>query len=134
MEKKVRSTAEQTLLCRIIPKQPMLPYKLITHTDEKFEDELCYDIPEEKKIEELSKAWPFIPTPKAEDELFDIHADTPIKFKDCLIIRFNDRNMLVSPLYFKAGGMSVDLVMKDSMIEKETNNGVTVITIKPNKD
>ena len=105
-----RSLPEKELLVKITREQAELPYHILTHYSDQYGNELYYDIPDDKKAEELKKAWPFTETPKMEDALCDIHSKEIIEFKDCLILRWNNRNIIVSPHYFTSGGTCLDLM------------------------
>ena len=114
------SIPEKKILCQIIDEALELPYPLKTlKMPEGYKDELCYDIPEDKKEEVFKELYPFAGAPEMEDERLDIHSGKKFKVKDYLVIRSRKRNFIVSPYYNEAGGMVVDWVTPDepSLIE-----------------
>lgn len=105
------SVGEKTVLVQVYRKSRPLDYPLETRMTASGAEELVYSIPEDKKEEELRKCWPFEESAPAPDELlFDVHSSAKFVLRDCMIVRSQSRNMLVSPHYLESGGMAVDIV------------------------
>ena len=113
--KKVRSKQEKELLTIVMNEEEPLQFKLERHIDDEFEDELYYIIPDDQKEEVFKKIWAFEGMPKMDDVLLDIHAEEFVKLKECFVIRWNKRNIIVSPHYFSTGGTLIDLVEEKSV-------------------
>ena len=108
---KVMSTPEKEILCKIVDESPLLEYKLKTlEMPEDYDDELVYEIPEDKKEEVFKELWPFGDCPAMDEVFFDIHEGEPFIVKDYKVIRSRNRNFIVSPYFSKSGGMVVDFV------------------------
>lgn len=116
--KEIRSLPEKKLLCEIFPKCDPLPYRLLVHTDEVHQPEWYYVIPWHKTEEVLKSLWPFAEDPSMDQLFYDIHANKTVKFSDCRVIRYEDRNLIVSPYYFESGGTVIDL-MDNELVDFE---------------
>lgn len=103
------SPDEKATLCSIVKESEPLPYPLIKTKMANGTFEQVYLIPEGLTDALIAQLWPFVEVPKADEVLYDIHAEAMVRMKDCLVIRYNNRNLLVSSNYPKSGGMSVDL-------------------------
>ena len=111
-----RSIQEKEILAQIVKESEPLGFPLKRVSAEGFEDELVYEIPEDKKLEVLKELWPFVDTPDGDRVFLDIHSGKEVVFKECLVVRSNLRNLIVSPYYFESGGMVVDLISPDSNV------------------
>ncbi|MBR4675455.1 MAG: hypothetical protein IKP00_13395 [Victivallales bacterium] len=69
-----------------------------------------YVIPDEDRQEVLEALYPFCNAPSLDDELMDIHTNTPFKVRDYLAIREGNLNFLAAPRYAEAGGTVLDWV------------------------
>lgn len=110
-----RSRMEKNLLIALFKEEPPLPFKLTVHHSERYGDEEYYIIPDDKKEEVLTKLWPFTPTPKMDQRILDIHQNDFLQFKECNVIRWKNRNVIVSKFYFKTGGCCIDLFTEGVM-------------------
>ena len=108
--KKVRSKQEKELLAMVMNECEPLPYELVRHVDDEYEDELLYLIPDDDKERVFKKLWPFVGMPKMDTVLLDIHSEQLVMLKHCSVIRWNKRNIIVSPHYFTSGGTVLDLI------------------------
>ena len=116
-----KSINEKIVLERIVDKSPELQYPLRKLDDE----ESIYEIPEDEKSDILKQLWPFLPIPDPEELMFDIHEESWLYFKECQILRWHERNLVVSKFYESSGGMSIDL-----MVNEIAANRITVLTIR----
>ena len=109
---KIRSNAEKEIYM-MMKREPMpeLPYELKVHHTEEFGDEHYYEIPEEDKQKVLDDLWPFMEKPALNSKCYDIHEEKVVNVKDYFVIRFNERNMIVSPCYFTSGGTVLDMAL-----------------------
>lgn len=109
---KIRSSAEKEIYM-MLKKEPMpeLPYELKVHHTEEFGDEHYYEIPEEDKEKVFNELWPFMEKPSFNGKVFDIHEEKETLVKNYMVIRFNERNMIVTENYFKSGGTCLDMTM-----------------------
>ena len=109
-----RSLPEKEMIAQIVNEEPPLPFKLIKHetkyNDEVVMEDYIYVIPDDKKQEVLEALWPFTPLPKLEDVFFDIHESKCFTLKDFKVIRWNNRNIIVSQYFMKSGGTVIDFV------------------------
>ena len=110
MEKKIRSLYEKDIYCTAVEEQEKLPFPTHTVENDVFADEEVYDIPANRIEEALKKSWIFTDIPSINDERLDIHEDSVFKLKDIQIIRYNNRNIICSPYYFKSGGTILDFI------------------------
>ena len=106
----VMSVGEKQMLCMMVDAAPELPYPLKPLKMAYGPDEQVYDIPEEDKSKVFEEVWPFQPCPALDDERFDLHEQRLFKFRDAQVIRYNGRNLIVSPYYAHSGGMAVDFM------------------------
>ncbi len=125
MEKKIRSVYEKEMICAAFAEQEKLPFPTYTVNDDIFVDEEVYNIPSDCIEEVLKKCWFFADVPSINEERFDIHEEAVFHLKDIQVIRYNNRNIIVSPYYFKSGGCIVDFINVD-----EVSRGVHVEVIK----
>ena len=114
------SPGEKRILCTLVEKSEPLPYPLKTLEMAKGPAEQVYDIPEEDKAALLPTLYPFTPCPDLDDEIFDLHEETLFRFREAQVIRYRDRNLLVSPHYAHSGGMTVDFLPKGSATQKQS--------------
>lgn len=121
------SSAEKKMLCSIMPEKPGLDYPLVDMELPNGQHELMYVVPPSKVYDEVVKSWPFIPAPKRGQVFHDLHSNRSVKVEECRIIRFNGRNIVVSPHYAESGGTVADLV---DPAEVESGNPVIVGTVK----
>lgn len=128
------SEGEKKLICEMQAEEPFLPYTLASVKLPNGETEMMYEIPECDKEEVLKKCWPFVPVPEPCKEYMDIHVSKRCRFRECNVIRYNNRNIIVSPFYLEAGGTVVDLV--DPTIEDDLVSTLGIIRqarVKPEK-
>lgn len=113
-----RSQAEKEMIAMIQDPAEPLPFKIrrikTMYNEETVMEDLVYSIPEEKKAELLEQLWPFTPTPKMDDVFFDIHENACFTMKDFKVIRWKQRNIIVSPFYLKSGGTCIDMITPDA--------------------
>ena len=106
------SVPEKDILCSIVHESEPLPYPLRPLEMAFGPDEQAYDIPEEDKAGVLRQAWPFAECPGMDDELYDLHECRHFRFREAMVVRCRNRNLMVSPYYAKSGGMAVDFVSR----------------------
>ena len=114
------SPSEKGILCTLVEKSDPLPYPLKTLEMAKGPAEQVYDIPEEDKDRVFEVIYPFVPCPDLDDEIFDLHEEKLFRFREAQIIRYRDRNLLVSPHYAHSGGMTVDFLPKENAVQKQS--------------
>jgi len=106
----IMSLPEKSMLCMMVDAAPELPYPLKPLKMAYGPDELVYDIPEDAKPGILDDLYPFCPAPAPDSEVFDLHEQKVFKFREAQVIRYNGRNLIVSPYYAHSGGMTVDFL------------------------
>lgn len=106
----VWSRPEKDCLCKFVKASPALHFPLKNRKTASGIVEQVYFIPKSEKYEVIKGLWPFEDKPKPGQEFKDVHSDQIVKVEDLMVIRWNERNMVVAPDYFKTGGMAVDLV------------------------
>ena len=104
------SEPEKEMLCIIVKESEPLPYPLKPLKMAYGPDEQVYDIPEEDKATVFPEVYPFQPCPALDDLRLDLHEQKVFKFREAQVIRYNGRNLIVSPFYQKSGGMAVDFL------------------------
>lgn len=109
------SEAEKGMIAAFTQKAGQLPWPLKTIELGNGCHEQVYDIPEDKMYDAVVQCWPFTDDsiPPRGGELFDIHEHKRVVIDKCLILRFKERNIVVSPYYAKSGGTVIDLVHYD---------------------
>lgn len=113
---KEMSIPEKSMLRIIVNPSEPLPYKLKKlEMPEGFQDELEYEIPEDKKEEVLKALYPFMACPELDEVRFDLHSQSCFVVKDYRVIRYDNRNLLVAPDYDKTGGMVCDWIVPDEL-------------------
>jgi len=109
-----RSIQEKEMIAQIQDQAEPLPFKLkrvkTEYNGEVVMEDLIYVIPDDKKQEVLEQLWPFTPTPKLDDVFFDIHEGKCFTLREFKVIRWNKRNIIVSPFYTSQGGTVIDFV------------------------
>lgn len=108
------SLPEKSMLCMIVAPSEPLPYPVRPLKMAHGPDEEAYDIPEAERPGLLADLYPFRPAPDPEAVLFDIHEQKSFVFRDALVIRHRNRNLVVSPYYAHSGGMAVDFMPPDA--------------------
>lgn len=73
-----------------------------------------YDIPDDRKAELLDELYPFAPSPRLDDTLFDLHEGRSFKVSDFMVVREDESNFAVSPYYLHSGGTILDWLPLDS--------------------
>ncbi len=106
----IMSLPEKSMLCMMVDAAPELPYPLKPLQMAYGPDEQVYDIPEDAKPGILDDLYPFCPAPRPDSEVFDLHEQKCFVFRDAQVIRYNGRNLIVSPYYARSGGMAVDFL------------------------
>lgn len=110
MNEQEMSKQEKMLLLSIIPEQPKLPYDLEDWIGSDGVTYQKYVIPDDKRQEVLDNTFPFTPVPKIDETMIDLHTEKDFIVKDYAIIRYANRNIVVSPYFNEKGGMSVDWI------------------------
>jgi len=110
MNEQEMSKQEKMLLLSIIPEQPKLPYDLEDWIGRDGVTYQKYVIPDDKRQEVLDNTFPFMPVPKINETMIDLHTEKDFIVKDYAIIRYANRNIVVSPYFNEKGGMSVDWI------------------------
>lgn len=121
------SLPEKSILCSIVRESDELPYLLRPLEMASGPAEQVYDIPEEAKAEVLKRVWPFEECPGMDDELFDLHESRYFRFREAQVIRYKDRNLMVSPYYAHSGGMVIDFLTREAL---EDTGEPTVMKVK----
>ena len=104
------SGPEKEMLCMIVKESEPLPYPLKPLKMAYGADEEVYDIPDEDKATVFPEVWPFHGCPALDDLRLDLHDQRLFKFREAQVIRYNGRNLIVSPYYARSGGMAVDFL------------------------
>lgn len=104
------SINEKMVLLQIYSVAPELPYKANTKVGKDGVTYSYYDIPAEDRQKILDKLNPFEANLSIDDEMYCLHERKKFKVGDYYVIRYANRNMLVSPYFFESGGMVVDWV------------------------
>lgn len=108
---KEMSTPEKSMLRMIIKPSEPLPYKLKKlEMPEGYQDELEYEIPEDKREEVLKALYPFMGCPELDEVRFDLHSQSLFIVRDFRVIRWDNRNLLVAPDYPHSGGCVCDWI------------------------
>jgi len=110
------SMPEKEMLCVIQNEEEPLEYPLHNLPMAYGPDAQEYEIPPEARESVLEQLYPFKPCPKLTDKRFDLHEQKPFHVSDYRVIRCRNRNMLVSPYYPRSGGMVVDWMPCDELI------------------
>ena len=76
-------------------------------------------IPDEDKEIVLAQLYPFSPTPKLTDVVYDLHADKTFVVKDFRVTWEHGMNYLVSPYYPESGGTVIDWMDEDAWVDDE---------------
>jgi len=106
-----RSASEKNcMMAIIVDEQPKLPYPTTIVKCEGYENEELYVIPEGEREAVFNNAYPFMDLPNWNSVLYDVHEGKYTQFSQCQIIRWRNRNILVSEFYFKSGGTCLDLI------------------------
>ena len=111
------SASEKRILCAIVPESPELPYPLRELRMWRGKPAMEYVIPEEAREKVLKDVYPFEECPALSDELFDIHEEKMFMVKDFKVIRQFGRNLLVSPYFAHSGGMVVDWMDRERLVD-----------------
>ncbi len=67
-----------------------------------------YIIPDEDKAEVLKQLYLSDPVPSLDEKKYDLHAGKMFVVRDFRVTREHNRNWLVSPYYYEAGGTVID--------------------------
>ena len=121
---KVWSDGEKQILSMITQKEDPLPYPLRDVEVGNGTIEREYEIPDSKRKEVLNGLYPFVPCPKMDDVMYDLHCRKPFKVREYRVIRWDGRNYLVTPYYPTSGGMVVDWIDEKSYLEENENGTV----------
>ncbi len=105
-----RSEQEKRLLEILVKESPRLDYVVTFHVSEEYGVEEFYVIPDEDKEKVLTELWPFVNCFKMTDLVYDIHKEDFFMFKDCMVMRWNHRNIIVCPDYLNTGGTCLDII------------------------
>lgn len=94
----------------------MLKLEFTTHRRRKSDGVMVdvYDIPDSKKAEILEELYPFAPSPRLDDTIFDLHEGRSFKVSDFMVIREDNSNFAVSPYYLHSGGTILDWLPLES--------------------
>ena len=121
------SLPEKNILCAVVGEADPLPYPLVPMRTAGGFDEQAYDIPDEAKAEVFRDVWPFMACPGMDDEQFDLHESKYFRFREAQVIRYKDRNLMVSPYYAHSGGMAVDFLTREAL---EDTGEPTIMKVK----
>lgn len=132
------SKQEKDVLCKIHDASPRLDY--VTQKVACADGSFCemYLIPPEERFEVFKQCWPFELGNITENSiLVDIHSQQSVLVKELCVIRYKDRNIIVSPHYPETGGMAVDLIdimQGPELLKSDPDKPVAVVsTIKRKK-
>lgn len=105
---------ERDMITQIMGMLPKLEFT--THRRRKSDGVMVdvYDIPDSKKADILDELYPFAPSPRLDDTLFDLHEGRSFKVSDFLVVREDNSNFAVSPYYLHSGGTILDWIPLDS--------------------
>ena len=67
-----------------------------------------FEIPDEDREIVLEQLYPFIPVPKLNQKMYDIHADKRFIVREFRVTWEHGMNWLVSPYYPESGGTVID--------------------------
>ena len=113
MTEPTMSSGEKEILCMIVSPAPRLPFPLVDMHLANGETEKEYLIPDDQKQAIFDELFPFEPRPDLDDVMLDIHENKTFVVRDFRVLRWKERNLLVSPFYPQSGGMVVDWVEED---------------------
>ena len=120
---------ERDMITQIMGLLPKLEFT--THRRRKSDGVMVdvYDIPDDRKAELLDELYPFAPSLRLDDTLFDLHERRSFMVRDFLVVREDNSNFAVSPYYLHSGGTILDWMPMDRLlpdtddeIENEYNN------------
>lgn len=112
---RVWSPGEKGLLCKYFDESPMLEYPLREITVGNGTKEYMYDIPREDTKKVLSTICSeFVDMLFSGEELMDVHNLKTVDPNDIKIIRYEERNIPVSPYYESDGGMLIDIIPRNN--------------------
>ncbi len=114
------SAPEKSILCSIVRESDELPYPLRPLEMAFGPAEQVYDIPEEARAEVFQNVWPFVECPAMDDERYDLHERKTFRFHEAQVIRYKDRNLMVSPYYAHSGGMAVDFLTLEALDDTDS--------------
>ncbi len=114
------SAPEKDILCSIVRESDELPYPLRPLEMAFGPAEQVYDIPEEARAEVFQNVWPFVECPAMDDERYDLHERKTFRFHEAQVIRYKDRNLMVSPYYAHSGGMAVDFLTREALDDTDS--------------
>lgn len=66
------------------------------------------EIPESEKQAYLDEHFPFVPTPRLDEQRFDVRARKVFRVGDFRVIRKDNLNLMCSPYYWDSGGTILD--------------------------
>lgn len=118
------SNGEKQVLCIAVKPSEPLDYPIKKVDLPTGEYEMMYIIPAKDIIKVCADLWPFETGVPAKGVVYnDIHCDKEVKANELKVIRYNDRNLVVSKYYETYGGMSVDLTVDGEVLHdwKESN-------------
>lgn len=107
-----RSEYEFEMIKQVVKKSDPLPYPLLTHKDDTYDDELYYDIPDAEKETVLKRLWFFTSDIEMSTVLHDIHAGQDVEFGNCIVVRRDGIDYICSPMYWESGGTIIDLLQR----------------------
>ena len=112
---------ERDVITRVMGLLPKLEFT--THRRRKSDGVMVdvYDIPDSKKADLLEELYPFSPSPRLDDTLFDLHEGRSFKVSDFMVVREDNSNFAVSPYYLHSGGTILDWIQMDRM-EPDTDD------------
>jgi len=102
------SPGEKEILCMMVSPEPQLPFPLVDMHLANGDTEKEYVIPDEQREQIFEELFPFVPRPDLDDVMLDIHENKTFVVRDFRVLRWEGRNLLVSPYYPHSGGMVVD--------------------------
>lgn len=104
------SLDEKMMGLLITGERPELPYPLRELKCADGTVQMAYEIPDDDKEKVFGDVWPFAPTPRLDDVMFDLHEKREFKVRDFIVIRWRGGNLVASPYFAHSGGMAVDFV------------------------
>ena len=129
----IRSAGEKFVLCQLVKESPLLDFPLLKRERRPAEPEgyvmdPVYIIPDDKRAALYPALVPFVEVPEMDAPLYDLHSKKLTSLRKCQVIRYKERNLLVSEFYYATGGMLVDLIdPRNAPNEEGGDKGAVVV-------
>jgi len=104
------SLREKEICMIMVGKQPKLSFPLKELVCADGTEQLVYEIPEAQKEAVYDELWSYVPKPKIDDVMYDLHEEKVFKVRDFIVIRWRGCNLIASPYFAHSGGMMIDFV------------------------